>query len=115
MFTKKNPPLSCPSKGSPLSRRRILEYKNSISKSFPLFSSTSHFLRRNHNCKRQTLYPNNSHWTKIRHSLDFIRKTKQRSRDNLVRRSWSLQFLGKLYRDSLGDQGDSLGQISNIL
>ena len=114
MFPKKNENLPSPSKCSHLYSRRILEYKNSLSKSFPLFSnssqsSSSHWLpspnllRKSLNYQRENLITN-SQWTKIRHSLDFIRKAKQRSRENTVRRSRSLQFLGKLYAENSRDE-----------
>ena len=55
-----------------------------------------------------------SEWTKIRHSLDFIRRSKEivkhkktnddHQEDEKSKKSKSLTFLGQVYRDSLGEE-----------
>ena len=133
MFKSNNKPTN-PSCLSPVCRRRILKYKESFSKSFPGFSPNNPLLKspqcgRNMATGRHWLpspqlmrksYKSytqkmrrgrpNSQWTKIRHSLDFIRKSKQMQKckkysqdEEILKRSKSLQFLGKLYGDRFMD------------
>ena len=65
--------------------------------------------------KKQRERRTSSQWTKIRHSLDFIRKSNEIQKykkihddsqeDEKRKKSNSLTFLGQLYGDSFGDDG----------
>jgi hypothetical protein len=100
---------------SPASRRRILKYKESISQRFSGFASgiPSAMSAGQHSAWKGKLPSMRNHWegkfktqtqklvekrrnyrlTKIRHSLDFIRKSKDSQKFK------KLTFLGQLYGD----------------
>jgi hypothetical protein len=57
----------------------------------------------------------NSRWTKIRHSLEFIRKSKESHKFKKLERTRSLTFLGQLYGDSFRDDDADIDKYNNNL
>ena len=122
---------------SPVFRRRILKYEESISQRVSGFSSSIHSTMylgqhlagkgklpsiRNHcegkfKTQTQKLFwkSKNSRWTKIRHSLDFIRKWKESQKFKKLERTRSLTFLGQLYGDSFMDDDVAIDEYDTNL
>ena len=120
---------------SPVSRRRILKYKESVSQKCSGFScsipstvylgqhlagkgklqSMKNYCDGKFKTQKLDGKRTNSRWTKVRHSLDFIRKSKESQKFKKLERTRSLTFLGQLYGDSFRDDDVDTVEYDNNL